>query len=155
MPEKTGTVTLWRTNSMENSVGREVAEGLLARLRDGNVRPDDIAEVVTDIAGRPVNCYPGVATGRCFEDAFVVSLRAGRYRKKGRTIPYLPYNEVFSCIRAQLRDCQNTRTLTIISDSWDVRTADKFQDVFDELKNRGVRVEAFLYVGGWFVPLPI
>lgn len=138
---------------MEKIMGEfhEVASEIARRLREpGNskgIAPGELPRIVSDIIGhRPINCYPGIPSDRCFDLAFFISLTSPVYTG-GRRGHYSCRQAIEKVVQHMQGLCVNeTKHAILLTDSWDALAYNEWREFLLKI-NKVTIFDIYLMVG--------
>ncbi len=128
--------------AIADAINNVVASSEVSLPSTEGVRAEDIPGIIEGVPSiHSYNCYPGRPGDQCHELAFFVSLNSRRYAEGRGHLSFEKMLEHF--IRHMQGTCQETRTAVIVTDTWDIRIFEKWEDNISKIKNQA-HIEVYL-----------
>ena len=124
-----------------------VAQAIADRIRKGPVTADDLPSIIRETSGGECpsfNCYPGTGTQGCQYLAVFISLICKTY---ALGLDHWAFPKAIGrIIKHVFKDCQDTREVLFITDSWDPECIRQNLANLKEIQSR-VHLEIYLIDG--------
>jgi hypothetical protein len=130
-----------------------LAERLARTANDGGLSVDQLNDIAASQFG-DINCYPGRPSDQCYPLALFVALHGQLRQDRGHYSCAQILEEMVRHLQGRCPD--TTRHAVLIVDAWWHDHYEKWHSNLENMKQRGIQIEAFLIgAGGWAAPLPI